>query len=200
MFKKTLSPEQAVDIPMTVSITFVAGVPVSVCEEVTGKMITGSVALFEYLNTLGAKHGIGRIDMVENRFVGIKSRGVYETPAGTILIKAHKALESITLDKEVAHFKEHLSLMVAKLIYNGLWESPEMKFLMAAIEQSQHKVTGTVKLQLYKGNVTIVGRSSPHSLYNMALASMNELGEYNQQDAKGFIAIQALRLKLGGSS
>jgi argininosuccinate synthase len=198
MFKKTLSPEQAPDKTTTITITFQSGVPQSVYDHETKKTVSGSTELFEHLNMLGSKNAIGRVDMVENRLVGIKSRGVYETPAGTILMKAHKTLESITLDKEVTHLKEHFSLMIAGLIYNGFWESPEMQFLMAAIEQSQHKVTGAVILQLYKGNITIIGRSSPFSLYNTALASMNEIGGYDQKDAKGFIALHTLRLKLGG--
>ena len=133
--------------------------------------------------------------MVENRFVGNKSRGMYETPGVTILMAAHADLESITLDKEVAHLKAPMSLKIAELIYNGLWQSPEMAFLMAAIEQSQIMVNGTVDIELYKGNVIIKGRTSPNSLYNAALVSMNIHGGYNQTDAAGFIKIHGLRLK-----
>ena len=166
-----------------------------VTNKATGEVVTGSLELFTYLTILGGTHGIGRIDMVENRFVGIKSRGVYETPTGTILWKAHRDLEALTLDREVAHLKKPMELTIAKLIYNGFWESPEMKFLMTAIEHSQKQVTGDVHLLVHYGNVTITSRSSPYSLYQPKLSSMHEAGGYNQMDAQGFITIQALRLK-----
>ena len=143
-------------------------------------------------------NGIGRIDIVENRYVGIKSRGVYETPAGTILLKAHLDLESITLDREVMHLKQMFLPIIAKLIYNGFWFSPEMEFLMSAIDKSQENVSGKVYISLYKGNVIVTGRESEFSLYDEALSSMDEKGGYNQKDAAGFIKINGLRLKLKG--
>ena len=156
----------------------------------------GALDLFTYLNKLAGENGIGRIDIVENRFVGIKSRGVYETPAGTILFKAHKDLESITVDKEVIYLKELIAPIIGKLIYNGFWYSPEMEFLMAAINKSQENVTGKVYLTLYKGNVIITGRESEYSLYNEELSSMEKDGGYDQKDAEGFIKINGLRLKM----
>jgi argininosuccinate synthase len=143
---------------------------------------------------VGGKHGIGRLDLVESRFVGMKSRGVYETPAGTILLKAHLDLEGITLDREVMLLKECMAPKIAQIIYNGFWFSPEMEFLMAAVNQSQKNVTGKVNITLYKGNVIVTGRSSPYSLYNPQIASMDVIGGYDQTDAKGFIKLQALRL------
>jgi argininosuccinate synthase len=195
MFKKTTCLYKAPDKPVKISILFKQGIPVEITNYTQGLSITGPVNLFKYLNELAGLYGIGRVDIVENRFVGIKSRGVYETPAGTVLYKAHKDIESITLDKEVAHLKEALALHVAKLIYNGFWFSPEMEFLMCAINQSQKNVDGVVHMILYKGNVVITGRSSVCSLYDAAVASMNETGSYDQSDAKGFITIHALRLK-----
>lgn len=144
---------------------------------------------------MGSKHGIGRVDIVENRFVGMKSRGVYETPGGTILWKAHHDLEALVLDREVFHLKEMWMPKIAQLIYNGFWFSPEMDFLMAAIEKSQEHVEGKVYLKLYKGNVIITKRKSAKSLYNQDVASMDCLGNYDQIDAKGFIKLNALRLK-----
>ena len=160
----------------------------------TGTKVTGALALFQYLNKVGGKHGIGRIDIVESRFVGLKSRGVYETPAGTILLSAHRDLEGITLDREVILLKESLAPKVAQLIYNGFWFSPEMEFLMAAVKQSQRRVSGKVKITLYKGNVIIEGRESRYSLYDSAQSSMDVHGGYDQTDAKGFIRLNALRL------
>ncbi len=194
VYKKTVSPVKAPDTPVGITLTFQKGIPV--VAESGSQKVTGSLALFKFLNSLGAAHGIGRVDMVENRFVGLKSRGLYEAPGATILMAAHKDLESITLDREVAHLKAAMSLKIAELVYNGFWESPEMAFLMAAIEQSQHHVEGQVHLELYKGSLFIKGRSSKSSLYDASLVSMNELGGYNQTDAAGFIAIQGLRLKL----
>lgn len=198
MFKTTVSPMKAPDSETKISIEFDQGVPVKVVNASEGGEITGSLEIFQYLNKLGGENGVGRIDIVENRHVGIKSRGVYETPGGTILFKAHQDLESITLDKEVMHLKELLSPMIAKLIYNGMWYSPEMEFLMAAIEKSQENVSGEVGMSLYKGNAAITGRSSPNSLYGQAISSMDEEGGYNQEDAKGFINITGLRMKLAG--
>ena len=171
--------------------------PVKVENLSENKTIKGSLDLFKYLNKLGSKNGIGRIDLVENRFVGMKSRGVYETPAGTILLKAHLDIEGLVLDKEVCHLKDMLMPKVAELIYNGFWFSPEMDFLMAAINKSQEDVDGKVYMTLYKGNAFVTARESEKSLYDMDLASMDKLGDYDQTDAKGFIKLNALRLKLG---
>lgn len=198
MFKLTVSPKMAPDHETEICIEYQQGIPVKVVNLTDKSEITGSLGIFNYLNKLACENGIGRIDIVENRFVGIKSRGVYETPAGTILLKAHKDLESITVDKEVHHLKEIIAPIIAKLIYNGFWFSPEMDFLMAAINKSQENVTGNVYLTLYKGNVMITGRESEYSLYNEALSSMEENGDYNQKDAEGFIKIHGLRLKLMG--
>lgn len=195
VFKKTVSPYQAPDKGLSLQIIFEQGVPVALTNEETKETVTGSLPLFMYLNACGAAHAIGRIDMVENRFVGIKSRGLYEAPAATILMAAHADLESITLDREVAHLKAGFSLLLAQLIYNGLWESPEMAFLMASIEHSQKMVNGTVAVELYKGTCIMKGRSSQNSLYNGSLVSMDVHGGYNQMDAAGFIKIQGLRLK-----
>jgi len=150
------------------------------------------------LNELGGKHGIGRSDIVENRYVGMKSRGCYETPGGTILLKAHRAMESITLDREVAHLKDDLMPRYASLIYNGYWWSPEREALQTLIDQSQNNVNGTVRLRLYKGNVTICGRKSDtDSLFDKSIATFeDDAGSYNQQDAEGFIKLNALRLRL----
>lgn len=195
MFKLTVSPKNAPDEEVDICIEFEKGVPVKVINLTEKIMVSGSVELFNYLNKLGSENGIGRIDIVENRFVGIKSRGVYETPAGTILLKAHQDLESLTVDREVMHLKELFSSMISELIYNGLWFSPEMKMLMTSIEQTQKKVTGKVYLTLYKGNIIITGRESIYSLYDANLSSMEKEGGYDQKDASGFIKITGLRLK-----
>ncbi len=195
MFKRTTSLKNAPDQEIKIAIEFQGGNPISIEEIDTGKKVTGALKLFKYLNAVGGTHGIGRADLVESRFVGMKSRGVYETPAGTILFKAHLDLEGITLDREVMQLKESLAPKIAQIIYNGFWFSPEMEFLMAAINQSQKNVTGKVLLALYKGNVVITGRSSPHSLYQSRLVSFDESGGYDQTDAKGFIKLNALRLK-----
>ena len=197
MFKKTVSPLNAPDEETKIVIEFKKGVPINVVNLSTGESVFGALELFQYLNELGAKNGIGRIDLVENRFVGMKSRGVYETPAGTILLKAHLDMEGLVLDREVCHLKDMLMPKVAELIYYGFWFSPEMEFLMAAINKSQENVEGKVYLKLYKGNVMPVGRESEKSLYSMDIASMDKLGKYDQTDAKGFIKLNALRLKLG---
>jgi len=195
MFKKTTSLNATPAAPEKLTISFKQGIPVKIQLHNTGEVITDTLALYTKLNQLGGQHGIGRVDMVENRFVGIKSRGVYETPGATILWKAHRDLESLTLDREVAHLKEHFSLKVASLIYNGLWESPEMKFLMSAIDYSQTYVTGEVTVLLHHGNIITQGRKSDYSLYHSKLSSMHEQGGYDQADAQGFIKINALRLK-----
>lgn len=197
MFQKTVSPKDAPDKETKIMIEFKQGVPVKVENLSENKTIKGSLELFKYLNKLGSKNGIGRIDLVENRFVGMKSRGVYETPAGTILLKAHLDIEGLVLDKEVCHLKDMLMPKVAELIYNGFWFSPEMDFLMAAINKSQEDVDGKVYMTLYKGNAFVTARESEKSLYDMDLASMDKLGDYDQTDAKGFIKLNALRLKLG---
>ncbi len=199
MFKLTVSPLEAPDKETKIAVSFEKGVPVSVekfsDDTKANVKINGGFESFKYLNALGAKNGVGRIDIVENRFIGIKSRGVYEAPAATILWKLHKDLESVTLDREVAHLKDSLSPIVAKLVYNGFWYSPEMTFLMAAIEKSQENVCGRVYATLYKGSVFVTGRESPKSLYDSALASMDEEGGFDQGDAKGFIKLHSLRLK-----
>jgi argininosuccinate synthase len=153
------------------------------------------------LNRLGGENGIGRLDLVENRFVGMKSRGVYETPGGTILLAAHRAIESITLDREAAHLKDSLMPRYASVIYNGFWFSPERRMLQALIDASQASVTGEVKLKLYKGNATVIGRESPNSLYDARVVTFeDDQGAYNQQDAAGFIKLNALRLRLAAAT
>jgi argininosuccinate synthase len=196
MFQHTSSPKNAPDEEAHLMIEFSGGIPVAVTNCAEGITVNQSaVALMNYLNELGCKHGVGRIDIVENRFVGMKSRGVYETPGGTILWKAHHDLEALVLDREVLHLKEMWMPKIAQIIYNGFWFSPEMEFLMAAIEKSQEHVEGKVYLKLYKGNVVITKRESANSLYNQGIASMDSLGNYDQLDAKGFIKLNALRLK-----
>ena len=153
--------------------------------------------IMEELNQLAGAHGIGRLDIVENRFVGMKSRGCYETPAGTVMLKAHRAIESLTLDREAAHLKDELMPKYAKLIYNGFWFAPEREMMQAAIDASQENVTGTVRVKLYKGNVSIVGRKSNKSLFSEKIATFeDDDGAYNQKDAEGFIKLNALRLRL----
>jgi len=191
MFVLTQSPEKAPDKPQYITVDFKKGIPVAV----NGKEYA-PVALIERLNKLGGKHGIGRIDIVENRFVGMKSRGVYETPGGTILYAAHRAVESITLDREVMRMRDELMPEFAKQVYNGFWFSPEMKLLNAFINECQKNVTGTARLKLYKGNCSVVGRKSPKSLYNEAIATFEEDSVYDQTDATGFIRLNALRLRL----
>ena len=199
MFRKTISPIDAPNKETKITIEFKKGVPISVTNHTDKKTVKGSLQLFQYLNDIAAKNGIGRADLVENRFVGMKSRGVYETPAGTVLLKAHLDLEGLTLDREVCHLKDMLMPKIAELIYYGFWFSPEMEFLMAAINKSQENVEGKVNLSLYKGNVMAIGRESSASLYDKNIASMDELGRYDQTDAKGFIKLNALRLKLSAS-
>ena len=190
MFILTSSAEEAPETPAELIIGFEQGDPVSIDGEVLD-----SVALLSRLNHVAGAHGVGRVDMVENRFVGLKSRGVYETPGGTVLHVAHRALESITLDREVMHEKDLLAPRFADLIYNGFWFSPEMEFLRAAIDASQKKVTGDVRVKLYKTGVQVTGRRSPFSLYSEELATFEEdEGAYDQADATGFIRLQGLRL------
>lgn len=196
MYKKTNSPQLAPDKNFNISIEFKHGVPVKIVETETGKSISGShLKIFNYLNIVGGENGIGRIDIVESRFVGMKSRGIYETPGGTIILKALQDLETLVLDREVLFLKSIQAPKIAQLIYNGMWFSPEMKMLMAANATTLPQMNGTVYLSLYKGNVIILGRTSPNSLYDSDIASMDKLGDYDQTDAKGFIKIVALRLK-----
>ena len=195
MFRLTRSPEDAPDRSDTIEIEFKDAFPVRVENLADGTRKTDPLELFGYLNELGGTHGIGRIDMVENRFVGIKSRGVYETPGGTILYHAIRDLEGVAMDREVLRLRDSLSPRFAELIYNGFWFSPEMDFIQAAFRQAQHLVDGMVRLKLYKGNVGILGRESPSSLYDRELASMDVEGGYDQEDARGFIRLNALRLR-----
>jgi argininosuccinate synthase len=191
MFELTVSPERAPDDPVYLDIDFEKGVPV----KVDGKAL-GPVELLTVLNKIGGANGVGRVDLVENRFVGMKSRGVYETPGGTILHTAHRALESLTMDREVMHMRDALIPRIAELIYYGFWYSPEMDMLMASVEESQKNVTGTVRLKIYKGNIILAGRRSPYSLYKEDLATFEKDSIYNQADATGFIKLNALRLSV----
>jgi len=191
VYQRTLSPEEAPDKAISVEIGFEKGDAISV----DGKCLSPA-ALLTRLNELGRANGIGRIDLVENRFVGMKSRGIYETPSGTILHAAHRAMESLTLDRGAAHLKDELMPRYAELIYNGFWFSPEREMLQAAIDKSQEFVSGTVRAKLYKGNVMITGRSSPYSLYAQDLVTFeDDRGAYDQKDAQGFIKLNALRLR-----
>jgi argininosuccinate synthase len=192
VFQRTISPMAAPDKPSEIEIGFEKGDAVSI----DGKKLSPA-ALLTKLNALGKANGIGRVDLVENRFVGMKSRGVYETPGGTILHTAHRAIESITLDRGAAHLKDELMPRYAELIYYGFWFSPEREMLQAMIDQSQANVTGTVRMKLYKGNVIVTGRKSPHSLYSLKHVTFeDDQGAYNQRDAEGFIKLNALRLRL----
>jgi argininosuccinate synthase len=195
MFKLTRSVEDAPDAPTDCTIHFKDAMPVRVVCEAEGVDITDPVALFDWLNEKGGLHGIGRIDIVENRFVGIKSRGVYETPGGTVLHHALRDLEGIAMDREVLRLRDMLSPRFAEIIYNGFWFSPEMDFIQAAFRQSEKLIDGYVKLRLLKGNVMIRGRHSSSALYDQELSSMDVAGGYDQEDARGFIRINALRLR-----
>ncbi len=194
VYSKTVDPEDAPDKATRVSIEFKDGIPVKVTNKEDGTVKTDSLELFNYLNELGSANGIGRIDIVENRYVGIKSRGVYETPGGTILHMAHTDIEGIAMDREVMRLRDMLSAKFAELIYNGFWFSPEMDFLRSAIDKSQEVIDGTVNLKLYKGNVFVLSRESHSSLYDQDLSSMDIEGGFNQQDSEGFIKINAIRL------
>ena len=195
MFKLTRSLEDTPDTADRIVVRFKDAMPVEVEHLGDGTRVKDPVALLGFLNDIGGRHGIGRIDIVENRFVGIKSRGVYETPGGTILALALRDLEGIAMDREVRRLRDMLSPRFAEIIYNGFWFSPEMDFIEAAFRQSNALVDGEVRLSLYKGNIIIEGRSSPSSLYDQNLSSMDAAGGYDQQDARGFIRINALRLK-----
>jgi argininosuccinate synthase len=190
IFRLTKAPEEARAEAEYVEIGFEQGEPVSV-----GGRRLDAVALLESLNELGGEHGIGRVDLVENRFVGMKSRGVYETPGVTILQAAHRALESITLDREVMHLRDSLGVKFAESIYYGFWFAPEFELLRKTIDETQAHVTGDVRLKLYKGNATVVGRRAPRSLYSERLATFEAEDVYNQRDAEGFIKLNALRLR-----
>ena len=195
MWRWTVSPEKAPDEPEYITIEYKNGDPI----KLNGVELSPANMLKE-LNRLGAKHGIGRIDIVENRFVGMKSRGAYETPGGTIMLKAHRAIESICLDREEAHLKDELMPRYAKLIYNGFWFSPERRMLQSAIDETQKNVEGTVRLKLYKGNVMVVGRDSKKSLFNQNYSTFEEDEVYNQKDAEGFIRLNALRFIIEGEA
>jgi len=191
MFRMTISPEKAPDKPTIVEIEFEKGDPVAI----NGKKLSPANLLAE-LNKLGGENGIGRIDIVENRYVGMKARGVYETPGGTLLLEAHRAIESITLDREAAHLKDEIMPRYASMIYNGYWWSPERKMLQSLIDESQKNVSGTVALKLYKGSVNTVGRKSKNSIYSMEHVTFEADDVYDQKDAEGFIKLNALRLRL----
>lgn len=195
VFTYTKSPKDAPDREINVEIHFKDGIPVKVINQNDGTEIAKPLELFIYLNELGSENGIGRVDIVENRFIGIKSRGVYETPGGTILRIAHMDIEGIAMDKEVMRLRDMLTPKFSELVYNGFWFSPEMDFLMSAFDKSQEVIDGVVYLSLYKGNVTVLGRESPSSLYDQELSSMDIEGGFNQLDSKGFINIHAVRLK-----
>jgi argininosuccinate synthase len=191
VFMRTISPEEAPDKATYVEIGFERGDAVSIDGEAMSP-----ATLLTRLNALGKANGIGRLDLVENRFVGMKSRGVYETPGGTILLAAHRGIESITLDRGAAHLKDEIMPRYAELIYNGFWFAPEREMLQALIDKSQEHVSGTVRLKLYKGNAMVVGRTSPHSLYSEKLVTFeDDQGAYDQKDAAGFIKLNALRLR-----
>ena len=191
MFQLTQSPEAAPDVPVSIEIDFECGDPVAV----DGRQ-RGPVDLLTHLNRVGGEHGVGRVDLVENRYVGMKSRGVYETPGGTILHAARRALESLTLDREILHLRDSLIPRYAEMIYYGFWFSPERRALQTFMDECQQDVTGTVRLKLYKGNVTVTGRRSPRSLYRTDFATFEADSVYRQRDAEGFINLNALRLRI----
>ncbi|WP_022688000.1 argininosuccinate synthase [Sphingomonas phyllosphaerae] len=194
VYSRTVNPEDAPDAPETITIDFERGDGVAV----NGEALSPA-SLLAKLNDLGRTHGIGRLDLVENRFVGMKSRGMYETPGGTIYALAHRAIEQLTLDRGAAHLKDELAPRYAELVYNGFWFSPEREMLQAAVDHSQEKVAGTVRLKLYKGNVIVTGRKSPNSLYSEKVVTFeDDQGAYDQRDAAGFIKLNALRLRLLG--
>ncbi len=194
MWRWTVSPEKAPDEPLYLELTYEKGDIVAIDGEAMSP-----ATVMEYLNKVAGAHGIGRDDLVENRYVGMKSRGCYETPAGTVMLKAHRAMESLTLDRGAAHLKDELMPKYAELIYNGYWWSPEREMLQAAIDKTQEHVNGTVRIKLYKGNVIIAGRKSESdSLFDESIATFeDDAGAYNQQDAEGFIKLNALRLRIG---
>lgn len=195
MWLWTVSPEEAPDKPTYLELTYAKGDIVAI----DGKAMSPATVM-EYLNKVAGANGVGRLDIVENRFVGMKSRGCYETPAGTVMMRAHRAIESLTLDREAAHLKDELMPKYAKLVYNGFWWTPERKMLQAAIDESQKDVNGDVRIKLYKGSVTAVGRRSEDSLFDERIATFeDDAGAYDQTDAEGFIKLNALRLKIAAS-
>jgi argininosuccinate synthase len=195
MWRLTVPVEKAPNKPEDVSLEFVRGDLVAI----NGQKMKAHELLAE-LNRLGGKHGVGRLDLVENRYVGMKSRGCYETPGGTILLRAHRAIESLTLDREVAHLKDELMPRYASIIYNGYWWSPEREALQVLIDHTQGPVNGTVVVRLYKGNVTVVSRSSEDSLFDMRISTFeDDAGAYDQADAGGFIKLNALRMRIAAS-
>jgi argininosuccinate synthase len=192
MWRWTVSPENAPDKAEYIEITYIKGDITAIDNQPMSP-----ATVMEVLNKRAGLHGIGRDDIVENRFVGMKSRGCYETPAGTVMLKAHRAMESLTLDREAAHLKDELMPKYAKMIYNGFWFAPEREMLQSAIDKTQEMVNGTVRLKLYKGSVTVVGRKSDDSLFSEKIATFeDDEGAYNQKDAAGFIKLNALRLRL----
>lgn len=191
MFTRSVAPEAAPDEPQIIEIDFEAGNPVAIDGEVLSP-----AGVLTRLNELGGAHGIGRLDLVENRYVGMKSRGVYETPGGTVLMVARRGIESITLDRGAAHLKDEMMPRYAELIYNGFWFSPEREMIQAAVDESQKTVTGTVRVKLFKGSASVIGRKSPHSLYSEAHVTFEADSVYDQRDAEGFIKLNALRLRL----
>ena len=194
VYSRTVNPEDAPDAPESITIDFERGDGVAL-----NGVAMSPATLLTALNELGRRHGIGRLDLVENRFVGMKSRGMYETPGGTIYHLAHRGIEQLTLDRGAAHFKDELAPRYAELVYNGLWFTPEREMIQAAVDHSQAKVSGTVRLKLYKGNVSVTGRRSPHSLYSEKVVTFeDDGGAYDQRDAAGFIKLNALRLRLLG--
>lgn len=195
MWRWSVSPLNAPDKPECISIEFQNGDGVAI----NGEKLSPA-NFWAKLNELGGKHGIGRLDLVENRYVGMKSRGCYETPGGTIYLKAHRAIESLCLDREEAHLKDSIMPKYAELIYNGYWFSPEREALQALIDKTQQKVSGVVRLKLYKGNVIVIGRESKNSLFNAAYSTFEEDSVYNQKDAAGFIKLNALRFIIAGKA
>ncbi len=192
MWRWSVSPEAAPEQPTYVELTYEKGDIVAI----DGEALKAHEVL-EKLNKLGGDNGIGRLDIVENRYVGMKSRGCYETPGGTIMLRAHRAIESLTLDREEAHLKDQLMPKYAEVIYNGYWWSPERRMLQAAIDETQKNVSGVVRMKLYKGNATVVGRKSEQSLFDESIATFeDDAGAYNQKDAEGFIKLNALRLRI----
>ena len=192
VFSRTVAPEEAPDKPTEIAIRFEAGDPVAINDKALSP-----ARLLEELNRLGGSNGIGRLDLVENRFVGMKSRGIYETPGGTILLTARRAMESITLDRGAQHTKDEMMPRYAELVYNGFWFSPEREMLQAAIDSCRDAVNGVVRVKLYKGNVIVTGRQSPNSLYNADLVTFEEGSvDYDHNDAQGFIRLNALRLRV----
>ncbi|MBN3319426.1 ASSY synthase, partial [Atractosteus spatula] len=195
LFQMTKNPAESPDSPDVLEIEFAKGVPVKVTNVKEGKCVDSALQIFMYLNEIGGKHGVGRVDIVENRFIGMKSRGIYETPGGTILYHAHLDIETFTMDREVRRLKQGLGVKFSELIYNGFWYSPECEFVCHCIQKSQENVEGKVQVSVLKGQVYILGRESRKSLYNEELVSMDVQGDYDPCDASGFIKINAVRLK-----